>query len=157
MRHVILYIATSLDGYIAGPSGEIDWLFSDQDYGYTEFFAGVDTVVMGRKTYEVSLSFGDYPYKETRVIVYSRTPREPNQQATFVSADVAGTVAELKRTPGKNIWLVGGGEIVAECLRHDLIDEFRVFVHPIILGSGIPLFTHGLPTRVLHAGGYRAV
>ena len=64
MRKVVLFIASSLDGYIAGPKGGIDWLFSDQDYGYAEFFAGVDTVVMGRLTHEVSLSFGEYPYPE---------------------------------------------------------------------------------------------
>ncbi len=66
-----------------------------------------------------------------------------------MSGGVAATIAELKRAPGENIWLVGGGEIVAECLRFDLIDEWKLFVHPIILGSGIPLFARGLPTRAL--------
>jgi hypothetical protein len=80
--NVVLYIAASLDECIAGPSGEIDWLFSDQDCGYTEFLASVDTVVMGRKTYEVSLSFGDYPYQGTRGIVFSRIRREPDEQVT---------------------------------------------------------------------------
>jgi dihydrofolate reductase len=80
MRKVILFIATSLEGFIAGPAGEIDWLFTDQDYGYTEFFAGVDTVLMGCKTYEVSLSFGEYPYPGTqsrhaRIRVVSHTER----------------------------------------------------------------------------------
>jgi dihydrofolate reductase len=149
MRNVVLYIATSLDGYIAGPAGEIDWLFTDQDYGYTEFFAGVDTVIMGRKTYEVSLGFGDYPYPGTRGIVFSRTRRGSDANVTFAAGDIATTLSELKRAPGKNIWLVGGGEIVAECVAHDLIDEFLLFVHPIILGRGIPLFAPGLPRRTL--------
>jgi len=149
MRKLILYIATSLDGYIARSSGEFDWLFSDQDYGYTEFFAGVDTVLMGRKTYDQALGFGEYPYKGTRGVVFSRTPREPDANVTFVSSDLASFVSELKRGPGKDIWLVGGGQIVAECVRHDLIDDFRLFVHPIILGEGIPLFVPGLPERPL--------
>lgn len=149
MRKLILYIATSLDGYIARSSGEFDWLFSDQDYGYTEFFAGVDTVLMGRKTYEQALGFGEYPYKGTRGVVFSRTPREPDANVTFISGDLASFVSGLKRGPGKDLWLVGGAQIVAECVRHDLIDGFRLFVHPIILGEGIPLFAPGLPERPL--------
>ena len=149
MRKLVLYIATSLDGYIARSSGEFDWLFSDQDYGYTEFFAGVDTVLMGRKTYDQALGFGEYPYKGTRGVVFSRTPRAPDANVTFVSGDLASFVSELKRGSGKDIWLVGGGQIVAECVRHDLIDDFRLFVHPLILGEGIPLFAPGLPERPL--------
>jgi len=149
MRKLVLYIATSLDGYIARPSGAFDWLFSDQDYGYTEFFAGVDTVLMGRKTYDQALAFGEYPYKGTRGVVFSRTPREPDANVTFISGDLASVVSWLKHGPGKDIWLVGGGQIVAECVRHDLIDDFRLFVHPLILGEGIPLFPPGLPERPL--------
>jgi len=149
MRKLVLYIATSLDGYIARPSGAFDWLFSDQDYGYTEFFAGVDTVLMGRKTYDQALAFGEYPYKGTRGVVFSRTPRGPDANVTFISSDLASFVSELKRGPGKDIWLVGGGQIVAECVRRDLIDDFRLFVHPLILGEGIPLFAPGLPERPL--------
>ena len=149
MRKLVLYIATSLDGYIAGPSGEIDWLFTDQDYGYSEFFASVDTVLMGRKTYQQALGFGEYPYKGTRGFVFSRTSRSADNNVTFVSGNIASFVTKLKSTPGKNIWLVGGSEIVSECVRNDLIDEFSLFVHPIILGAGIPLFSEGLPKRSL--------
>jgi len=149
MRKLVLYIATSLDGYIARSSGEFDWLFSDQDYGYTEFFAGVDTVLVGRKTYDQALGFGEYPYKGTRGFVLTRTPRAPDENVTFVSGDLASFVSELKRESGRNIWLVGGAQIVAECVKHDLIDDFMLFVHPIILGEGIPLFAPGLPERPL--------
>lgn len=149
MRKLVLYIATSLDGYIARSSGEFDWLFSDQDYGYTEFFAGVDTVLVGRKTYDQALGFGEYPYKGTTGFVFTRTPRAPDENVTFVSGDLALFVAELKRGSGKNIWLVGGAQIVAECVKHDLIDDFSIFVHPIILGNGIPLFAPELPERPL--------
>ena len=104
---------------------------------------------MGRKTYDQALGFGEYPYKGTRGFVFSRTPREPDANVTFVSGDLASLVSELKRGHGKDIWLVGGAQIVAECVRHDLIDDFRLFVHPLILGEGIPLFAPGLPERPL--------
>jgi dihydrofolate reductase len=149
MRNVILFIATSLDGHIAGPAGEIDWLFTDQDYGFTEFFAGVDTVLMGRKTYDVSLGFGDYPYKGKQGFVWSRTRSGRDANVTFHSGNVSRFVTALKHETGKNIWLVGGAELVAEFVRHDLIDEFAIFVHPIILGQGSPLFQAPLPRRRL--------
>jgi dihydrofolate reductase len=145
MRKLVLYITASLDGYIARQSGAVDWLCTDQDYGYTAFFAGVDTVLMGRKTYEEVLSFGAYPYQGTRGFVFSRITRSPDANVTCISGDLVSFVTELKGAPGKSIWLVGGGEIVAECVRHDLVDEFIVSVHPIILGTGIPLFLSGLP------------
>ena len=153
MRKLVLFIATSLDGYIARPDGGIDWLFSDQDYGYTEFFAGVDTVIMGRKTYDLSLSFGEYPYQGTRGFVFSHTLKGQNENVTFIPINIAGFISELKRGSGKNIWLVGGAQIVAECVRHDLIDDFIISVHPVILGEGIPLFPPGLPERKLELRG----
>jgi dihydrofolate reductase len=148
MRKVILFIATSLDGLIAGPAGEIDWLFSDQDYGYTEFFAGIDTVVMGRLTYEVSLSFGDYPYKGTQGFVFSRTRGgETDENVTFVGSDPGPFIQNLQKSPGKGIWLVGGSEIIHSCMIQGVIDEFVISVHPIVLGKGIPLFRNPFPTR----------
>lgn len=148
-RPVVLYVATSLDGYIARETGGVDWLFTDQDYGYRAFMAGVDTVLMGRKTYDLVLTFGEYPYKSVESVVFTRTPREPEGGVRFFSGPIAPFVAELKAGPGRTIWLVGGGEIVAECLRHDLIDEYVVSIHPILLGRGIPLFPLGYPERVL--------
>ncbi len=150
MRKVVLFIASSLDGYIARTSGDVDWLFTDQDYGYIDFFAGVDTVIMGRRTYEQVLSFGEYPYKGTQGFVFSRTRGgERDENVTFISNDVAGFVERLKSGTGKDIWLVGGSEIIHSCMRHDVIDEFVISVHPIILGDGIPLFHSPLPMKEL--------
>lgn len=149
MRKLILFIASSLDGYIAGPDGAMDWLFHDQDYGYTAFYAGIDTVIMGRKTDELSLSFGEHPYPGTSAYVFSRTPREPDAHARFVAGDVTGFVRGLKAERGRSIWLVGGGELVCECLAADLIDEFVGSVHPVVLGAGVPLFPTGCPRREL--------
>jgi dihydrofolate reductase len=145
MRPLICFIATSLDGYIAGLAGEIDWLFTDQDYGYTPFYAGVDAVVMGRKTYDLCLTFGEYPYPGIPNYVWSRTRHGKNEHATFVSGDIAAFIKGLKQQEGKTIWLVGGSALVGEALRHDLLDELIVSIHPIVLGSGIPLFPHDLP------------
>ena len=150
MRKLISYIACSVDGYIAGPSGEIDWLFTDQDYGYTEFISTVDTVVMGRKTYDLSLTFDPYPYQDLRGFVFSRLPRNPDDHVTFVSTDFAEFMTELKEGHGRNIWLVGGGQLLGEAVTNDLLDELILSIHPIILGDGVPLFPQGLPTRWLH-------
>ena len=150
MRKVILFIASSLDGYIARTSGSVDWLFTDQDYGYTDFFATIDTVLMGRRTYEQVLSFGDYPYKGTQGFVFSKThSEERDENVTFISSDLTSFIEKLKGGTGKHIWLVGGTEIIQSCISHDLIDEFVISVHPIILGDGIPLFRAPLPMRKL--------
>lgn len=147
MRPLVCYIATSLDGYIAGPNGEIDWLFTDQDYGYTAFFAGVDSVVMGRKTYDLCLTFGEYPYQNMPNYVWSRTRSGTDGHATFVSGDLAELLKKLKQKEGKTIWLVGGSALVGEALRHDLLEELILSVHPVMLGDGVPLFPRGLPAR----------
>ncbi|MFA7096730.1 MAG: dihydrofolate reductase family protein [Gammaproteobacteria bacterium] len=148
MRKLVLFIATSLDGYIARPDGGIDWLFTDQGYGYPEFFAGVDTVLMGRRTYEQLLALGGgYPYPGTRGYVFSRRRGgERNAHVAFIADDVATFVQRLKEEPGKTIWLVGGAEIARACLLHDLVDESVISVHPLVLGAGIPLFLPPLPT-----------
>ncbi len=150
MRKVVLFIATSLDGYIARTSGEVDWLFTDQDYGYNDFFAGIDTVLMGRRTYEQVLSFGEYPYKGTQGFVFSRThKKEKDKNVTFVPNDPAEFVEGLKYCTGKTIWLVGGSEVIRSVMSRDLVDEFVISVHPIILGEGIPLFRAPLQMRKL--------
>lgn len=145
MRPLVCFIATSLDGYIAGPNGEIDWLFTDQDYGYSPFYAAVDTVVMGRKTYDLCLTFGEYPYPGIPNYVWSRTRRGKDEHATFVSGDIAELINTLKQQEGKTIWLVGGSALVGEAITHDLLDQLIVSIHPIVLGDGVALFPRGLP------------
>lgn len=147
MRLLACFIATSLDGYIAGPEGEIDWLFTDQDYGYTPFVAEVDTVVMGRKTFDLCLSFPEYPYPEWPNYVWSRTRHGSDARATFVAEDPRNWLAELKARPGRTIWLVGGGALVGAALAHDLLDTLIISIHPVTLGEGIPLIPRGVPAR----------
>lgn len=140
MRKISLYIASSLDGYIARQSGEVDWLFTDQDYGYTEFFAKIDTVIMGRKTYQQVLDFGEYPYQEKEGFVFSKTMQgESNHNVKFIGSDWKDFINTLRHSNGGNIWLVGGAAMIYSFMKHNLIDEIILAIHPIILGDGIPL------------------
>lgn len=140
VRKIVLFIASSLDGFIAREDGGIDWLFSDADYGYTKFFKSVDTVIMGRKTYDLSLTFCAYPYKGKKGYVFTRKPaRRQDKNVEFVP-DLVTLCKKLIRSPGKNIWLVGGGDIISVLMNAGLVDEIILSTHPIILGKGIPLF-----------------
>lgn len=156
MPEVILYIAASLDGYIARPDGAVDWLDevavqedgADEDFGYEEFYAGIGTVLMGRVTYEQLLTFDvDYPYPGTAGYVFSRTRAgHRDENVEFVDGDdIPQFIAHLRTTSDKNIWLIGGGLLVQEFLRHNLIDRFIITVMPVILGEGIPMFPPPTP------------
>jgi dihydrofolate reductase len=139
---VVLYIATSADGFIADKSDAIDWLFTDEDYGYTSFAETIDTVLMGRRSYEQCLTFGDWPYAGKTCIVFSHYPKkcQSNNSATQVTNEEPGrVVARLRKEEGQDLWLMGGGELVASFLEHNLIDKIILSIHPILLGSGIPL------------------
>lgn len=141
MRRIKLFIASSLDGHIARPDGGIDWLFSDADYGYAAFYDSIDTVVMGRKTWDLSQSFGEYPYPGKAAVVFSRRRAgQRDSHARFVGDEIGPFMRALRAQPGKDIWLVGGGELVREFLAAELIDDFIVSIHPRVLGAGLPLF-----------------
>lgn len=143
MRKVILFIATSLDGYVARRDGSIDWLYTEGDFGYQEFLASIDTTLMGGVTYREVLGFGEFPYKDGSIknYVFTRRPESmPGEYVEFVSSDIPEFVRALKQQPGKNIWLMGGGQINTVLLNAGLVDEMRIFLHPVILGDGIPVF-----------------
>lgn len=137
-RRLKLFIAASLDWYIARTDGSIDWLFTDADYGYKEFYSTIDTVLVGRKTYEQTLTFDETFFSGKTCYVFTRKASGKAGPVTFVSGDIAEFTKGLKDEPGSDIWLVGGSETIA-ALKH-LIDDFIISIHPIILGSGIPLF-----------------
>ena len=141
MRPVILYIADSLDGYIARTDGRVDWLFSDADYGYTDFLKSIDTIVMGRKTYDQLLTFGEYPYRGKEVYVVSRSRAgQRDENVTFVGEEIVKKIRTLRAGDGNGIWLVGGSQLIRLFRAERLIDEIIVSIHPILLGTGIPLF-----------------
>lgn len=139
MRKIRLFIASSLDGYIARTSGEVDWLFTDADYGYAEFFDSIDTVIVGGKTYRQSLEFEEYPFKGKKVFVFSKTMQGKNDDVEFVGEDIKDFTNKLREQSGGDIWLVGGAEIIHYFIKAGLLDELILSIHPIILGDGIPL------------------
>ncbi len=140
---VILYIATSIDGYIARPDGSIDWLESveseDKDYGYSEFFNSVDMVVMGRKTFEQVLQFGEWPYAGKQTVVFSRQPQRSTIPDVQFFNGTPETLSQHIKT-NSTVWLAGGGQLNNLFLKSQAIDEIILSIIPVCLGDGIPLF-----------------
>ena len=149
MRKVRLYIAVSIDGYIARNNGDLDWLTEypnpkKTDYGYLEFVDTIDTVIVGGRTYDDILSMDvAWPYKGKESYIVTRRPRQTvaEDSVKMISEDIINTIIELKEKPGKDIWLVGGGELISLFLNNNLIDEMIITHIPVILGSGVSLFT----------------
>lgn len=150
-REVILYIAMSLDGYIAKTDDNLDFLSivetPGEDYGYADFQSSVDAVIWGRKTFEKVLSFGGgIPHKDKALYVISRSRKGKEGHAIYRD-NVAELIKELQQQKGKNIYCDGGGEIVFELLKDKLIDRLIISVIPHLLGSGIRLFKGGRPEQ----------
>jgi dihydrofolate reductase len=143
MREIVLFIASSLDGYIARENGDISWLFSDEDYGYKKFYDSIDTVIMGRKTFEKALQLEEHPFKEKKCFIFTRnshiTLHSSEENIEFID-NVFEFVKDLVNSDGKNIWLVGGVDIISILINAKMVDEIILSIHPIILGNGIPLF-----------------
>ena len=140
-RTTVLYIATSLDGYIAGPNDELDWLFTDQDYGYGKFFDSIDTIVMGRRSYDISKSLGEWPYVGKTCYVLTHTTGQIDANVIFTDEDPVRIVEKLRALEGKSIWIFGGGQIATAVAAAYLIDEYVIAIHPVLLGAGLPLWT----------------
>ncbi|MDR2036954.1 MAG: dihydrofolate reductase family protein [Bacteroidales bacterium] len=156
MRKLTLYIATSLDGYIAKPNNDLNFLKivekEGEDYGYAKFTANIDTIILGRKTYDWVLNeigSSHYDNGDKNVYVITRTERPSVGRTIFYTGNLVELVQQLKNESGKDICCDGGAEIVNELLKSDLIDEFIISVVPILLGSGIRLFKDGRPEQQL--------
>lgn len=150
-RKVSLFIAMSLDGYIAKADGSVAWLETDRpqtevDDSYEKFYAQVDTVLLGRKTYEqviTELSPEVYPYEDVESYIFTSAVEQTVGRRHFVKGDVKALVEKLRVQAGGVIWVIGGSSIVTPLLEANLIDEYIVAVIPRILGSGVPLFQPG--------------
>ncbi len=148
MTKTKLYIATTLDGFIAREDGSLDWLDelpnpNQIDYGYGEFYATIDTVVMGRKTYEEVLGFGvDWPYADckTYIITSKSDYQTKTENSEVISQLTSETIESIKAESKKDIWVVGGGKVITALLNHGQIDEMMLCLIPTILGKGIRLF-----------------
>jgi dihydrofolate reductase len=138
-----VFVATSADGYIAGPNGEIDWLEPIQavgdGYGYGAFFSTVDALVMGRRTYETALSFPQWPYPGKRVYVMTNRPTEPRHGEQMVFGAPAGVLASIQAT---HVY-IDGGTVIRQFLAANLIDDLTISIAPVILGAGVRLFEGG--------------
>ena len=144
MRKVILGVAVSLDGFIEGPNGEYDWCLTDQDYGFSDFFKRVDTIFVGRKTYEMSLGMeaGGAGFPKFKEYVFSTTLDKVKEGATLINGDIKFQVENIKKENGKDIWLFGGAGLTTSLMNLGLVDELSLAVHPILLGDGKPLFNN---------------
>ncbi|WP_160687729.1 dihydrofolate reductase family protein [Clostridium sp. C2-6-12] len=146
-RKLVLFIATSLDGYIATEDDSLEWLFKiegEGDNGYSKFYNTVDTILIGRRTYDwvMEKEEGKFPYKNKNCYVFSRSEKGKNENVEFINEDVVEFTNKIKRLEGGNIWLVGGGNLLNSFIKERLVDEFIITISPIIIGSGIPLFNN---------------
>lgn len=151
-RKIILDLAVTLDGFIEGKNGEVDWCIMDQEMGFINFLKQIDTILYGRKSYDL---WGNYrPGIEASAFekemwdlihskekyVFSRTKKGSDNQAIYINENILEEVYKLKNKPGKDIWLYGGASLIKTFIDLGLIDEFRLSVHPVVLGEGKPLF-----------------
>lgn len=151
MRKIILDLAVTLDGFVEGPNGEVDWCIMDDDMDFGRFLSGIDTIFYGRVSYDMWGNFQPEPGSdETEMLVWSAVHSKkkyvfsgkPGQDsnATFITSDFSIKVAEIRQQEGKDIWLYGGAKLVTTFIDLDLIDIYRISVHPTVLGAGKPLF-----------------
>lgn len=149
-RNVVLYIASSLDGFIARKDGSVDWLYTvegEGDHGYSAFYETIDTIVMGNKTYQhIKMLAEEFPYKGKHCYVFSRqTGHNADKNVQFINEGIPSFVQKLKARKGSNIWFVGGADLLDAFLKEKLVDEFVIAVIPVLLGKGIALFKANNP------------
>lgn len=156
MRKISLFIAASLDGYIAKPNDDLSFLKlvekEGEDYGYAKFTETIDTLIIGRRTYDYVLKEigpAHYDNGQRDIYVITRTERPPVGRTIFYTGNIKELVKQLKSGEGKNIYCDGGAEVINELLKNDLIDEFIISVIPILLGKGTRLFQDGRPEQEL--------
>lgn len=147
-RKLVLFIATSLDGYIATQDESLEWLFAvegEGDNGYSAFYETVEAILMGKKTYDWIMKHETetFPYQNKKCYVFTRSPIEDTEDVKFVNEDITSFTNKLKSEQGKNIWIVGGGELLHSFLKETLVDELILTIAPTVIGKGIPLFKEG--------------
>lgn len=170
MRKIVLDLATTLDGYIEGPNGETDWCIMDDDMGFEDFLSSVDTIFYGRVSYDM---WGNYRPDQTaneaekamwsqvhskKKFVFTSKPAKDND-VTFITSEIEKMVADIRRQKGKDIWLYGGAKLIHTFINLQLIDVYRISVHPTVLGAGKPLFEnikHRINLRLMEVHNFRS-
>jgi dihydrofolate reductase len=143
MRRIRYAVAMSLDGYIAGPKDESDWIIVDPNIDFSELFKQFDTFLVGRRTFEMMARSGQAETPGMKTLVFSRTLRQHDHPGVKVVAEqLKETVDALRAEPGKDIWLFGGGSLFRSLLHSRLVDTVEVAIAPVLLGGGIPLLPH---------------
>ena len=146
MRHLRYSVASSLDGYIAGPNGEFDWIVVDPEIDFTAMYAGFSGLVMGRRSYEVSVTTAGAPALPLPTYVYSRSLPEGQRDGVTFARDAVAHVRALKQaSDGKPLWLWGGGDLFGELARAGLVDGVDVAIIPVLIGGGLPLIRGPVP------------
>lgn len=150
-RKIILDLAVTLDGFVEGKNGEMDWCIMEPEMNFNQFLNQIDTIFYGRKSYEL---WGEYLPQQVsdedsemwnlihskEKVVFSKTQKGTNRNAIYINDNLVDEVNTIKRKPGRDIWLYGGADLITTFVNHDLVDEYRLSVHPVILGEGKPLF-----------------
>jgi dihydrofolate reductase len=139
MRKLILYIASSLDGYIARKDHALDWLPQPDENAYASFVNTVDVILMGRKTYDICKSF-PWAYTQECIVFTSEPSKHDDPRVKFTNESPVHVLRELRKHKGKDIWLMGGGELIKHFHDAKLIDEYLIAIVPVTIGEGIPLF-----------------
>lgn len=150
MIKTVLYIATSLDGFIARPDGNLDWLTSipnpqSGDYGYAELLDSIGTTIMGRKTYEEIIGFGmEWPYTgiDSFVVTTNKNLKIQSPDTYALTENLKDFISALKKKTDKDIWLIGGGKLITSFINEGILDKMTITVIPKIIGEGIPLFAN---------------
>jgi dihydrofolate reductase len=165
-RKIIVYVATSADGYIARPDGDVEWLNripSKTDYGMRAFYRTIDTILLGRKTYDWTIDYyrknklsnkNMFDRKVSNYVFSRKPPKNAAPRIEFVSQPVKTFARQLRSQPGKHIWMMGGGKLIASFLDAGEIDEFDIHVMPVLIGKGIPLIAprhRDIPLKLLLA------
>jgi dihydrofolate reductase len=157
---ITIYIATSIDGYIARKDGSLDWLDQvggfDEDYGFQQLIDSIDGVILGRNTYEIAASVPDWPYKGKRIVVLSNTLQTVREEAELYRGDLTHLVTQLHSDGIKHVW-IDGGVTISQFLKLQLVDCMTLSVIPVILGDGMPLFNalgNEIPCHLISSQSY---